>query len=855
MRNDGLQTNFTAGEISPAMLGRSDISRYQNGAEKVRNMIVRPQGGVARRPGTRYIATTKNSTERVLLYKFEFSVTQVYLLEFGRLYLRIYQNDSRIPIEVVTPYTADDWDRMTFTQSADILFIAHPSHQTRRLSRYSTTNWVLDTYEATDGPYAAAAPSETTLTLSDISATATVSLNVAPATPVASGNYIEFREEGKWRLGKVTATPSTTSFTVTYFTNVVGEVNHDEMAAAASAVSGAPSKVSPYVSITATVDTSPNYILKSDHNDVFSAYDVGKYIRVDRKWYLITGFRGIVSGSSTQDVYGNLDLEINSATTASTFAALDTDGCVGTLVTKTVTGTITASVDTFASTDVDRHIRLNYGGAWMWCKVTEYVSATEVNVSIESDIVYDPNQKDSRATTPTLFDPPQIYNNGVTDNFKLGAWSDTTGWPSHVAFHQDRLCFARTDTEPQSFWLSASGDYYNHAVSQADSVVLDTDAIAGTLLSTESNEITWLSPGSVLLLGTVSGEWQVRPASSINEALTPTNVRAITQSPNGSRPGCGVARIDTTTMFVQRHGFKVYEMSYNFQVDGYETNDLTIVSEHILKEGGGAYRVALQKEPFQLVWVVTNNGSLACMTYEKKQEVVGWSLQDVGGVIESIIGIPDEAGGQDSIYLAVNRTIGGQEVRYIEKMDRAYDPLLVERSDVVLTDSTVVYSGPAITTVTGLSHLEGKTVDVVADGTYAGQFTVQSGSVTISVEAQKVQVGLPFTAYVKTLPVEGGGPAGSSSGKIRRVPSSNVLLKDAAGVCYGDSPANTPYELTAQASDVVYGQPPELESGWRNLQWNHASDRAGSVTICMAKPYPATILSIATSNAVGNLPI
>jgi len=853
MRNDGLQTNFTAGEISPSMLGRSDISRYQNGAKKVRNMIVRPQGGIERRPGTKFIATTKHSTERVFLYKFEFSVTQVYLLEFGRLYLRIYQNDELLPIEIVTPYTEADWDRLTFSQSADILFIAHPNHQTRRLSRYSTTNWVLDAYEATDGPYASAAPTTTTLTLSGITATATISLNVAPATPVAANDYIEFREEGKWRLGKVTAVNSTTSFSVTYFTNIVSEINHDEMAAAVSAVSGSPSKVSPYVSVTATAATPPNYTLASDHNDVFSTYDVGKYIRVDRKWYLITSFDGISGGK--QNVSGNRDLVLNSHTTASTFAALDTNGCVGTLVSKTITGTITASDDTFVSTDVGRHIRLNYGGAWMWCIITAYTSATSVTVSIESDIIYDPNQIDSRASSPTLFDPQQLYNNGVTNIFKLGAWSDTTGWPSHVTFHQDRLCFARTDTEPQSFWLSASGDYYNHAVSQLDSTVLDTDAIAGTLLSTESNEITWLSAGAVLLMGTVSGEWQIRPASSINEALTPTNVRAITQSPNGSRPGCGVARIDTTTIFVQRHGFKVYEMAYNFQVDGYETNDLTIISEHILKEGGGAYRVALQKEPFQLVWVLTNAGTLACMTYEKKQEVVGWSLHDVGGVVESIVMLPDEDAEQDSIYLAVNRTIGGQQVRYIEKLDRHYDPLLNSRDDAIYTDSTVTYSGVATTTITGLGHLEGVAVDVVADGTYAGQFTVQSGSVTISVAAQKAHVGIPFTAYVTTLPVEGGGSAGSSSGKIRRIPSSNVLLKDAAGVCYGESPDNAPWELTSLTSEVVYGQPPALESGWVNLQWNLASSRDGTATICMAKPYPATILSIATSNAVGNLPI
>ena len=862
MRSDHLQTNFTAGEISPEMLGRSDIARYNNGASKVRNMVVRPHGGVAHRPGTSLVGLTKYGTEQVFLYRFEFSDTQAYLLEFGRLYIRIYKDDGLLTsggfaIEVVTPYTDVDWDRLTFSQSADTLFITHPDHQPRLLTRYSNTDWRMSLYEATDGPYMGKVFTDVTLTLSNVAATAVVTLNVAPVTAVIVGNYIEFREEGEWRLGKVAAggVTSTTQFTVEYFLNVLRPVGYSTFSSSDTAASSSPSKVSPYVKISYVAAGPPLYTISADHDGVFNNYDVGKYLRATTPanaspaWFLLTLFYGVAS--SVQSMQGTTDLVRNNLIAASTFATLDTNGCVGTLESKSITATVTASSALFVSTDVGRHIRLNYSGDWCWCKITGYTSSTVVSVSMESDPAYDPNQRDSRSASNLLFTEPRIFNNGVTSDFKMGAWSDSTGWPSHSKFHQDRLVFARTEAEPQTFWLSGTGDYYNHAVSQLDSTVLDTDAITATLLSAESSEIVWVSPGPVLLIGTVSEEWQIRPASSsINDALTPTNTRAISQSPIGAKPGSGATRIENSVVFIQRHGFKLYEMSFNFQVDGYETNDLTIISEHILAEGGVGLTMALQKQPHQLLWIVTTSGKLACLTFEKKQDVVGWSFHDLGGCVESAVALPDVTKNQDSVYFSVCRVINGVEQRYIEKLERAYDPRRMVRADVILTDSTITYTGAPATVISGLSHLEGEDVDVVADGAYVGSHTVVSGALTLEVAAQKVHVGLPVLAYVETLPPQGQGVAGTTAGMLRTPTSAALLLSSSAGVYYGQD-LDTTYRLGTGA-DFVYGDAPELESGWKVVPLMHASSRSGTIVFKASQPYPVTILAYASSGQIGN---
>lgn len=144
-----IQTNFTAGEISPKCYGRVDVNRYQNGAASLENCIVDIQGAANRRPGTRYIAGTKIHTSKSILVPFVFSTTQAYVLEFGHLYMRVYQAggnqilNGADPLEVPTPWTSAMLVDLDYTQGADTMFIFHPDTPIYTLKRLSVLNWQL----------------------------------------------------------------------------------------------------------------------------------------------------------------------------------------------------------------------------------------------------------------------------------------------------------------------------------------------------------------------------------------------------------------------------------------------------------------------------------------------------------------------------------------------------------------------------------------------------------------------------------------------------------------------------------------------------------------------------------------
>ena len=158
MRQAILQSNFTAGEISPRLKGRVDFDKYFNTAETLKNVIVQTHGGVFRRTGTRFVAEVKNSAKKVRLIRFEFSLTQAYILEFGDQYMRVFKDQGQVtsggsPYEISTPYLEADLFEIQFVQSADVLYLAHPSYKPRKISRTGHTAWTLSNFAPTADPF------------------------------------------------------------------------------------------------------------------------------------------------------------------------------------------------------------------------------------------------------------------------------------------------------------------------------------------------------------------------------------------------------------------------------------------------------------------------------------------------------------------------------------------------------------------------------------------------------------------------------------------------------------------------------------------------------------------------------
>ena len=154
-----IQPTFSGGELSPSLYARVDIERYGNSVRTAKNFIVRPTGGLVNRPGLQFIGEVKDSTKRVRLIPFEFSTEVAYIIELGHLYARFYANGALLrdgsnnPVEVVTPYTEAQLAEVKFTQSADVLFFAHPDHAPRKLTRLTATSFSFGEFVPREGPF------------------------------------------------------------------------------------------------------------------------------------------------------------------------------------------------------------------------------------------------------------------------------------------------------------------------------------------------------------------------------------------------------------------------------------------------------------------------------------------------------------------------------------------------------------------------------------------------------------------------------------------------------------------------------------------------------------------------------
>jgi len=498
---------------------------------------------------------------------------------------------------------------------------------------------------------------------------------------------------------------------------------------------------------------------------------------------------------------------------------LDTNTSTTTLTASGVSGsvTITASSSTFVSTDVGRQVRIGSGHS----KITAFGSATSVTV-----------------TTTTNFP-----NTNASTDWSLGAFSTTTGHPSCVSFFEQRLVFAATLNNPQTVYFSKSGDYENMDANIGGTVA-DDDAIIYTIASNQVNAIRFMAASRTLIIGTAGGEFTVSGGGD-NDAVTPTNVMIKKQSNHGAANTDAIA-VGNATLFLQRAKRKIRELAYNFDVDGYTAPDLTILAEHVTE--GNITEMAYQEEPLAIVWCVRGDGELVALTYQREQEVVAWHRHVFGGVFgsgkavcESVAVIPKEDS-EYELYMIIKRTINGATKRYVEYLN-TFDFDQNDNTSFNFLDSQLSYSGSSATTISGLSHLEGQTVSILANGATHPDKVVSSGSITLDRAVTKAKIGLSYTSILKTMRIDAGSQNGSSQGKIKRIYEVTARLFESVGVEVGPDLNNmerVPFRTSADPMDQ--GIPPF--TGDKEVEFRGNYDTDGFMIVRQTQPLPLTILSL-----------
>ena len=471
----------------------------------------------------------------------------------------------------------------------------------------------------------------------------------------------------------------------------------------------------------------------------------------------------------------------------------------------------------FLATDVGRLIRFRDG----YMKVTARADTTNITVEIIEDL------GSSTAST----------------DFALGSFSDTTGHPTCVTFFEQRLVFAGTTDQPQTLFFSKSGDYENMNENRGGTVA-DDDAIIYTIASNQVNAIRFMTATRTLIVGTAGGEFTVSGGGT-DVAITPTNILIKKQSNHGAANVDAIAA-GNATLFLQRAKRKIRELAYNFDVDGYLAPDMTILAEHITE--GGITQMAYQQEPNQIVWMTRDDGELIGLTYQREQQVTAWHRQIFGGsfssgnaVCESVAVIPtDDA--EYQVYVIVKRTINSVTRRYVEYLN-GFDFTDTDNTTFNFLDSQLDYNGSATTTITGLDHLEGQTVSILADGSTHPDKTVSSGSITLDRSSTKVKVGLSFTSLLQTMRLDAGAANGTSQGKTKRIYDISLRLFESVGVEVGPDLSNMeriPFRSSADAMDTAI----PVFTGDKEIEFRGNYETDGFIFVRQTQPLPLTVLSL-----------
>jgi hypothetical protein len=491
--------------------------------------------------------------------------------------------------------------------------------------------------------------------------------------------------------------------------------------------------------------------------------------------------------------------------------------------------TVTASAVTgindnqgFLATDVGRLIRFeDAANDWTYLEITARADTTHVTADFIG-----PNASATTAVT----------------GWRLGLFSETTGYPSVATFFEQRLVWAATTSRPQSMFFSVSADYENHAPTDNDGNVLDDSGFVYTIATDQVNTIRWMRAGKVLSVGTAGGEFIVSQGDQ-NSPLSPTNTRVVRQTTFGSA-AVTPPQVGNSVLFLQRANRKVREYVYQFESDAYTAPDLSILSEQITE--GGVIDMAYQQEPDSVVWLARSDGVLVGMTYERSQDVVGWHRHIIGGTdtkVESIAVIPNTTGSRDDLWAIIQRTVNGQSVRYVEFLTPGLPEVVTNTIQSTYLDSMLSYDGSTVTSVFGLDHLEGQTVSVLADGAAHPDRTVSSGSITLNNSYSVVHVGLPYTSTLQTMRIEAGAKDGTAQGKKKRISRVTYRLYNTLGLKHGPSADRLdiiPFRSSADDMDEA----PALFTGDKEVEFPRNWDKDGYIFLVQDQPLPFTVLAI-----------
>ncbi len=406
--------------------------------------------------------------------------------------------------------------------------------------------------------------------------------------------------------------------------------------------------------------------------------------------------------------------------------------------------------------------------------------------------------------------------------------------PSCVNYFQQRKVYASLKNSPQQLVASQTSTNNNFNISRP---LNPTDSINITLSEREVNEIRHIIAMNDLILLTSGAEWKLNGSDG---AFTASS--SLVASPQSFYGCSNVAPVVSGNMiiFTQSGGSVIRDLGYTYMSDSYDGEELSIFANHLF-EGKSVVDMAYAKEPYRILWCVMSDGTVNGLTYNKKQEVVGWHKHSTKGFFESVAVVREN--NEDIAYFVVRRIINGKQRRFIERMaSRIVD----KTKDGIFLDSSLLYDGEPISKISGLDHLEGESINILADGNLIQNLVVNNGSVDIKIPASHIIAGLPYEFELETLNLEGENTHGIP--KIVNSIDINVNKSREDFFVIG-----TDYSISQNARSITSIDDVNfLYSGNIKVFAFTNFSEAATVHILQPYPFPLTINSISMDISLGD---
>ena len=476
-------------------------------------------------------------------------------------------------------------------------------------------------------------------------------------------------------------------------------------------------------------------------------------------------------------------------------------------------------------------------------KVTEFIDKKHVKAEVL-------NRLANSLLKGTLYWEKGLLNNG----FKH---------PKSGAFFRNRFCFLiNTETGP-NVCLSMVGDYNNFADMDFGEAT-DQCAITVPVVNNEFNEGKWIYAKDVLFVGTGASEFFIDVMTS-SQALAQDNVKIVQISNVGSK-GIMPVGVGSHVFFVDRFGLSLRELMYDYYNDGYVQSDISILGKHLFKTGIVA--IKYQEVSDKILWCLTNDGTLVAMTFSAEHEVAAFSRHDFSGVVESIAVIPDLDECLDVLWMVVKRMLDFRIIRSVEKMEAGMPYSLLEsvkatdsieekdkiereyvRHNAKYLDGAVYYERKVDDNnleITGLEHLEGKKVCILADGSQEKEQIVIGGKINIDKNWCNVLVGLPVYSHFIPQNMFIDREGNSGIGQRQRINHILLVLYMSGGGKVGPDERNLK-DICYRNCDEKMNVTSELFSGYKEVLFNGATnmvETGASIIIENSSVFPMNILAI-----------